>query len=378
MEGVGFEVEGGHLGIGNFDALLVAGLVETAGNGEAGCGGGVGNQLDDHLVADQRLAAPVLGDEGEQAVLDTIPLAGAGRQVVDGDGDAKLVGEGLELAFPQPQAHTVAAAAVGGDQQTGCIGVASRAEFVPPAADALDREDGSVVGYAEIDPSGVGGDVVDAIGHRLAEFGDGEVVHPDRLRMAFRAKLAAAVLAVANQLLLLRVDRDHRLAGGLERLHRRIAVLELRVAVGMLGALTGLAVALQAEPELGQQPANQLLPGGEALPSQRRGEMRWLLLTQRSEASGSPRIEDCTRPSSEASSRGCVSVAGLLPPPLRRTRPAVGVVPSRSSARPRPIVLRAIPLARETAAMPPRPAACASLAANSRRVRSFSKGARVS
>src|SRR3954447_10822294 len=153
------------------------------------------------------------------------------------------------------------------------FGVASRAEFVPPAADALDREDGSVVGYAEIDPSGVGGDVVDAIGHRLAELGDGEVVHPDRLRMAFRAKLAAAVLAVANQLLLLRVDRDHRLAGGLERLHRRIDGLELRVAVGMLGALTGLAVALQAEPELGQQPANQLLPGAEALPSQRRGEM---------------------------------------------------------------------------------------------------------
>jgi len=72
-------VEGGHLGVGDLDALFVAGLVETAGNGEAGCGGGVGNQLDDHLVTDQRLAAPVLSDEGEQAVLNTIPLCALPR-----------------------------------------------------------------------------------------------------------------------------------------------------------------------------------------------------------------------------------------------------------------------------------------------------------
>ena len=39
------------------------------------------DQLDDDLVADQRLAAPVLGDEGEQTVLDPVPFAGAGRQM---------------------------------------------------------------------------------------------------------------------------------------------------------------------------------------------------------------------------------------------------------------------------------------------------------
>ena len=55
--------------------------VDAAGDGEAGFGRGGGDQLDDDLMADQRLAAPVLGDEGEQAVLDAVPFAGAGRQM---------------------------------------------------------------------------------------------------------------------------------------------------------------------------------------------------------------------------------------------------------------------------------------------------------
>jgi hypothetical protein len=64
---------------------------------------------------------------------------------------------------------------------------------------------------------------------------------------------------------------------------------------------------------------------------------------------------------------GCVSVAGLPPPPCRRTRVLDITAPERKSARPRSIVLRAIPVARETATTPPCPAARASLDANKRR-----------
>jgi hypothetical protein len=39
-----------------------------------------------------RLAAPVLGDKGEQAVLYLVPLAGARRQMGDRDGDSEFVG----------------------------------------------------------------------------------------------------------------------------------------------------------------------------------------------------------------------------------------------------------------------------------------------
>ena len=147
---------------------------------------------------------------------------------------------------------------------------------------------------AEIDPAGVGGDVVDAVGRHLAEFGDHEVVHPHRLGLALGTQLTAAILEVADQLLLLGVDRDGRLAGSLERLDLRVDVLELCVAVGMGGTFACLAVGLQAEAQTPQQPADQLLTGGEAALGQRRTRWRWLLLTHSKAASGSPRIADCT------------------------------------------------------------------------------------
>ena len=55
------------------DALRVGAAVEAALDGEAGAGGGAGDQLDDHLVGEQGLAAPVLGDEGEPPMLDPVP-----------------------------------------------------------------------------------------------------------------------------------------------------------------------------------------------------------------------------------------------------------------------------------------------------------------
>jgi hypothetical protein len=50
-------------------------------------------------------------------MLDLVPLAGAGRQVTDGDRDIKFVGQLLQLQLPQPHPRAVAAAAVGRDQQ---------------------------------------------------------------------------------------------------------------------------------------------------------------------------------------------------------------------------------------------------------------------
>ena len=104
---------------------------------------------------------------------------------------------------------------------------------------------------------------------------------------------------------------------------------------------------------------------------------RWLRLTQSNAASGSPRVADCTSSSSAARRPGSVSAFGLRPPPGRRMR-CFRLAVLRNSASPRPIVLRATPVASDTAATPPRPAACASVAANSRRARSSRCGASVS
>jgi hypothetical protein len=78
MKGIWFDVEGCHLVVGDLDALLISIGIKLTGNGEASLGGGAGDQLDDGQVADQRLGAPVHGDEGEQLVLDAVPFTGAG------------------------------------------------------------------------------------------------------------------------------------------------------------------------------------------------------------------------------------------------------------------------------------------------------------
>jgi len=105
MKGMWFDAQGYHLLVGDLDALLVSIGIKLTGDGEASLGGGAGDQLDDGQVADQRLGAPVHGDEGEQLVLDAVPFTGAGWQMVYGDGDPEFVGQHLQ--FPLPQAHTV-------------------------------------------------------------------------------------------------------------------------------------------------------------------------------------------------------------------------------------------------------------------------------
>jgi hypothetical protein len=69
----------------------------------------------------------------------------------------------------------------------------------------------------------------------------------DPHRLALRLPLPAAVLVRADQLLLLRVHADHRVPGRLVVLGLLVEVAELCVPVGVLLALEGLGVGLQAE-----------------------------------------------------------------------------------------------------------------------------------
>src|SRR5258708_14158976 len=148
-----FEVAGGHGGVGNDNAVGVLPSVEFTAHGEAGFGGGGGDQLDDDPIGDEWLGTPVLADEGEEAVLDFVPLAGAGRQVVDHDVEAEFVGQLLQFAFPQPYPRTVAAAAVGGDQQSGGVGVARPPDGLPPPAGAVPPAGGRLMGNPHTHPS---------------------------------------------------------------------------------------------------------------------------------------------------------------------------------------------------------------------------------
>ena len=75
------------------------------------------------------------------------------------NGDAGLVGQTLQLAFPQADAIAVGAAAVGGDDESGGLGVTGAADLLLPAANRLDREGRRVVGDADAHPTGVAGEM---------------------------------------------------------------------------------------------------------------------------------------------------------------------------------------------------------------------------
>ena len=132
MKVVALDVDGRHFVIADLNAFLIEIAIEIAGDRETAFGRSGADQLDDDLVADQRLAAPVLRDIGKKTVLDPVSFAGARRQMSDRDGKACLVGEPLQLKLPQTDTGTIAAATVGGDGEACGVGVARLAEPLPP------------------------------------------------------------------------------------------------------------------------------------------------------------------------------------------------------------------------------------------------------
>src|ERR1035438_6019760 len=212
VERVALEVDPGEFRVADLNALGIVGRVQLTAYAQALGGGRGADQADDGLVADQRSAPPVEGDEAEQAMLDLVPLAGPRRQVANGQAQPAVVGEALQSRLPQPRARTVRATAVGADQQARGGRIARLAHLLPPAPHRGDGEFGRVGAHADTDPALVGGHVVDPKRRGAAQFLVHEIVDLDLLGLALGPILAAGVLELADQFLLLGIDRDDRLA----------------------------------------------------------------------------------------------------------------------------------------------------------------------
>src|SRR5205085_6435586 len=91
MERVAREADASQLLVGDLDPTSVVPAIDLAPYSEPGRRGGRRDQADDGGVRQQRLASPVLGDEGEEAVLDLVPLAGPRRQMAHRDREPRLV-----------------------------------------------------------------------------------------------------------------------------------------------------------------------------------------------------------------------------------------------------------------------------------------------
>ena len=95
--------KGFHVLVGDSDAPFVGVGVEFGVHGQPGGRGDGPEGFDDDFVGFQGSSAPVPADRGEQPVFDLVPLAGAGRQVADGDRQAGLGGELGEFGLPQSE-----------------------------------------------------------------------------------------------------------------------------------------------------------------------------------------------------------------------------------------------------------------------------------
>ena len=168
---------------------------------------------------------------------------------------------------------------------------------------------------------------------RLAQLLVREVVSLHPLRVSARPPLAAAVLVLPDEFLLLSVHADHRLPRRLMLAHLVVDIAELGVAVRVLGALDLLGRGLQAVAGVvdGRRTSHSLHRCPR--PVSAADSCRVDLIVHRSGDSGSPRVSGSTRRSSAAVSSASTVSARLRPAPARRTRPE-SVAPLSSCPHP--------------------------------------------
>ena len=246
MEVVANDVDGVERGVADHQSFGVGVRVDLRANGQASARGGVGDQLHDDLVADERTAAPVHRDEREQAMLDLVPFARARWEVAYPDGQPRFLRQPTQLELPKPHPRSIAAPAVSCNRQLARPRVARATHDEPPAPDGLHGKSRGVVIGSHADPALVGSDVVHTVWAGAAEFVVHEVVHSHLLWLSLRMPFTPAVLVLPDKLLFLRVHGDHRLSIRKGSLDGGVDVFELRVAVGALVALDHLGVALKA------------------------------------------------------------------------------------------------------------------------------------
>ena len=127
-----------HLVVGDLDACGVVAGQECGTDGESGFSARGADEVEDGFVGKQWLACKVLGDLGEQAVLDGVPLGGARWVMTDGDREPKAIGElGLKLEAPGATRRAVAATIVGQNEQLSGAGIREAPLCKPPSHDGV-------------------------------------------------------------------------------------------------------------------------------------------------------------------------------------------------------------------------------------------------
>jgi len=164
MESVWLYLDGSKLLLADLDPFRVFSGIQLALNAQSGFCGGSGDQVDDHFMAHQRLAKPVLRDEREQPMLDAVPFAGTRRKMANRDRQPGFVCQFLQLQFSQPHSRPVAGSAVRGNEKLTGSGVRLSTHHIPPSPDTLNGKRGRVMIGSDPDPARILPQIVNSIG----------------------------------------------------------------------------------------------------------------------------------------------------------------------------------------------------------------------
>ena len=116
MKRVRRETDGGKLRVTHPPPGRIPSTIQSTGDRQTFGGGGVGDQANNGFIIREGFPAPVRGDEREEAMLDLVPFAGAGREMTDLNRKARFIRQLLQFQFPEPQPIPIAAASIRRDQ----------------------------------------------------------------------------------------------------------------------------------------------------------------------------------------------------------------------------------------------------------------------
>ena len=221
-----------HSGVRDFDASGVHFGIQHGFDPQAGLGPRGTDQIDDGLVAHERLALPIEADEREQPMFNLVPLAGPRGVVTDRDGDAQFVRQLLQVELPGPIATPIAAASIGTQQQARGFGIRSAPEQLPPSPQTLDRKLRCVVSHPDIDKPSVALQIIGPIRNGGPVAQRRKIIDIDHPGLALGTPRAPRIFELAHALLFFRVHRQHRGLASQELLHLRIEVLKLGIPSG--------------------------------------------------------------------------------------------------------------------------------------------------
>src|SRR6516165_3629154 len=224
-----------HLLVRDLDSSFVAMLIQDRFHLQPGSCPGCPNEVDNAFITPKRLSLPGQTDVRKQTMFYSIPLAGPGREMAHGNRNSDFIGQFLYVNLPGSRSAAITPSTVGADEQPPRRAISSPSIHFPPPANTFRRELGGVVRNPHVHHSPVPGHIIGAIGNGVAFCLGRKIMYVHLDRSTFRPPRPPLIFKGSHQLLLFRIDRDHRISARPKLRFLPIDVTKLRVAVGMLG-----------------------------------------------------------------------------------------------------------------------------------------------